>query len=103
MSIATTAVLVTTSATAVAALCSTREELIFAVPSGGSTVYVGGADVTSATGIPVEGGRAMAVAADLIVGNGPGRKLQPSSAVCSGWYGVVATGTQDVRVLEVMS
>lgn len=55
------------------------------VPSGGSTVYVGGPDVTTANGYAVAAGTAVSI--DLA----PGDVL----------YGIVASSTQAVRVLTV--
>lgn len=53
--------------------------------NGADPVYLGGATVTTATGIPVAAGQA--------------RQLVVTGEA---WYGVVATGTADVRVLSVV-
>lgn len=53
--------------------------------NGSATVYVGGSDVTTANGLPV--------AASAW---GPGVDLDPGEA----WYGIVASGTVEVRVGE---
>lgn len=53
------------------------------VPTGGETVWIGGDDVTAANGTPVAAGQHYA----LDLGS-------------TGLYGVVASGTQEVRVLE---
>lgn len=54
------------------------------VPTGGSTVYVGASDVTTATGYPVAAGEAIAF------------DLGKNDAL----YGRVASGTQAVNVLR---
>lgn len=54
--------------------------------AGAAIVYVGGSDVTTANGYPVGAGS-----------YGPGVEL----AVDESLYGIVASGTCDVRVLEV--
>jgi hypothetical protein len=57
------------------------------------TVYIGGADVTTANGFPLAAGTSMVMNSDN------GGTLSPDEA----WYGVVAAATQDVRVLAVSS
>lgn len=59
--------------------------VVASVPSGGVTVYFGGADVTTANGYPVAGG-VQSPAMDLFGGD----QL----------YAVVASGTQNVNVLK---
>jgi hypothetical protein len=51
-----------------------------------ATVYIGGADVTTANGIPI-----------ATLTWGPGLDLSPGNAL----YGIVAASTKSVRVLEV--
>jgi hypothetical protein len=53
--------------------------------AGSATVYVGGSDVTTANGIPV-----------AATSWGPGMDLKPGDAL----YGIVASGTHEVRVIE---
>ena len=84
-----TAVTVTTSATALVARGENRRSIIFTVPSGGATVYIGGSDVTASTGTPVEGGSSFEV----------NQSHQGDASPILAWYGIVAASTQDVRVL----
>jgi hypothetical protein len=58
--------------------------VLLRVPAGGVTVYVGGADVTTATGYPVAAGDALAL------------DLAENEVV----YGVVASSTQAVNVIR---
>lgn len=53
--------------------------------NGSAIVYVGGSDVTTANGAPVAASSW-----------GPSLDLDPGEA----WYGIVASGTVEVRVLE---
>ena len=53
--------------------------------NGGATVFVGDSDVSTASGFPLAAGASMSVDLD------PGESL----------WGVVASGTVEVRVLEV--
>jgi hypothetical protein len=55
-----------------------------AVPSAGTTIYVGGSDVTAANGFPIAATEKFSTGAD------PGEKL----------YGITASGTQSVNVFE---
>lgn len=87
MTIATAAVTVANTATALASAPSTvgpRRSVLVHVPEGGVTVYVGGADVTTANGIPVASGSTLELG-----------KLDGAERP----YGIVASGTQAVRVL----
>lgn len=65
--------------------------LALQVPSGGATVFIGGADVTAAAGWPVTAGQSLFLDLDSTSGGNP----QQTEAV----YGIVATGTQAVNVL----
>jgi hypothetical protein len=59
--------------------------VLVTVPAGGATVYVGGADVTTANGFPLAAGASVSVdlnSGDLL-------------------YGIVAASTQAVNVLRV--
>jgi hypothetical protein len=59
--------------------------VLVTVPAGGATVYVGGADVTTANGFPLPAGASVSVdlnSGDLL-------------------YGIVAASTQAVNVLRV--
>lgn len=91
MAVTTTAVTVTTSATALAGVSGARESLGIAVPSGGVTVYIGGSDVTTSNGFPLAAGSSMFLNSDS----------STTTSVDFGWYGIVAAATQEVRVLEV--
>lgn len=59
--------------------------VVVAVPAGGVTVFVGGASVTAAAGFPVAAGSSLSVDLDN------GEQL----------FGVVASGSQAVNVLQV--
>lgn len=92
MAIKTPSVTVTTTATLIAAQPRTALDDVHwvevVVPAGGSTVYLGGPDVTTGTGRP----------------------LAPSASAEASWaatlggddnlYGIVASGSQAVRVLR---
>lgn len=76
---------VTTTATLVNSglgVATIPRQIILSVPSGGSTVYVGGAAVTATDGFPVLAGGALAV--ELV--NEP-------------LYAIVASGTQAINIL----
>jgi Ca2+-binding RTX toxin-like protein len=90
VAIASTAVTVTTSATALYALDMKRRSSIVSVASGGATVYVGGADVTTANGFPIVAGSTFPVS------QGYNADSTPIYAL----YGIVAAATQEVRVLQ---
>lgn len=53
------------------------------VPEGGTTIYVGGSAVTTATGVPLYAGESL-----------------PLDEVSEKLYGITATGTQVVNVLK---
>ena len=72
------------SATEIRAAKSTRKDLILFNPSGGSTVYVGEAGVTTGNGFPIEPGTGISF-------NYDGTAL----------YGIVTAGTQDINVREI--
>lgn len=57
---------------------------------GGSTVYVGGSGVTTGTGMPLNNGTGSSKMGDVLT-------IEGSAAI----YGIVAAGTQAVRVLEL--
>ena len=80
----TSGVSVTTSPTALPASALTRRRAVGIYNAGSVTVYVGGNDVTTSSGWPVAAGAA--VTFDI------GR---------AALYGIVATGTCDVRVMEL--
>jgi len=77
-----TAVTVATTATLLQAENSARCKLVIANNST-APIYVGGASVTTATGIPIAAG------ASLV-----------DDASEDAWYAIVAVGTADVRVEE---
>lgn len=59
------------------------QSVVLSVPSGGSTVYIGGENVTTASGFPVVAGATLSL--DVI-----GEPV----------YGIVGASTQDVNVLR---
>lgn len=92
MAVTTSAVTVTTGATAILARNNGRRSAIIHVPTGGSTVYVGGSDVTTSNGLPVEAGNSLSLS------QGDSHDQTPRYE----YYGIVAASTQAVRVLEVL-
>ncbi len=91
MAVSTGAVTVSTSATLLAGIDASRMDLAFVVPGGGATVYVGGSDVTTANGFPVPAGTPFSVS----------RAFPSALSSSMAWYGIVAAGTEAVRVLKV--
>lgn len=91
MAVFTSAVTVTTSATLLLSRDFNRRTALVHVPTGGSTVYIGGDDVTTANGIPLEAGQTLAL------GQGDTTDQSPRYA----YYGIVAASTQGVRVMRV--
>jgi len=78
---------VTTTATAIPATAMVgRENLTISLASTSDTVYIGGSDVTIANGTPLDSNRP-AISIDL-----------DDTVVV---YGIVSTGTADIRSLEV--
>lgn len=77
------AITVTTTPTAIAGpgTALNPNNLLVHVPTGGSTVYFGGADVTTANGLPIPAGAYMA--------------WEPVSSTI---YAIVASSTQEIRV-----
>lgn len=85
MAISAQLVEVTTSATLLNSDNQSRvQSVLVSVPSGGSTVYIGGPDVDTTDGFPVPAGASVSI--DL--------------SVKDDVYAVVASSTQDVNVLE---
>jgi hypothetical protein len=88
VAVSSSAVTVTTTATR---LDSTESDdiaghsVVAWVPSG-STIYIGGADVTAANGLPVSG-----------PGYSPGFVLGPAESL----YAITADGTASIRVAQV--
>lgn len=64
------------------------------VPTGGATVFVGGAAVTAASGWPIAAGESLFLDIDERAG-GASQGPSPDEAV----YAIVASGTQSVNVL----
>jgi hypothetical protein len=87
-----TAVSVGTTATPLAAARTGRTKIAFA-NNGGTTLYVGDANVTTATGLPVAAGQTLFWESIYSV-------FESVVTDQDAWYGVVASGTCDVRVLE---
>lgn len=52
--------------------------------NGTTTVFIGGADVTPTTGLPV-----------------PSKQSMIDNSTTAAWYGITASGTGDIRVVEV--
>lgn len=77
----TKSVTITTSATQIVAADLTRGALVISVPSG-STVYIGGSDVTTSTGVPAT----------------TSFTLTPGYTAM---YGIVTSGTVAVNVMEI--
>ena len=79
----TTAAPGTTATLLLAANADRRSATLF--NAGSATVFLGPVGVTTATGIPLAAGQPLVDAAST-----------------GAWYGVVATGAGDVRVVEVV-
>lgn len=85
MAVTTRAVSVASTATRLDALTEIGEEILV-FNNGSATIYIGGADVTTANGVPVLPGSWS-----------PSLPLPRGEAL----YGVVASGTHEARVIEV--
>lgn len=88
MAVASRSVTVTTSATRLDSSAETdlvSGSSLILYNNGSATVYVGGSDVTTSNGVPVAASSW-----------GPSIDLDGAEGV----YGIVASGTVDVRVLE---
>jgi hypothetical protein len=90
------ATVVTVAATATALTYAENDwtpgaSYLISVPAAGQTVFVGGPDVTAATGYPYFAGTEHPVALDA-----PGPVSGPAREVL---YGIVASATQAVNVL----
>lgn len=84
MSIRSEAVTVTTSATTIATGPSDGESDVLIYNDSDATVYLGGSDVTSSNGLPV------------VSGASAGMVLRRTDNL----YGITASGSKAVRVLE---
>jgi len=78
-----TAISVTTAATSIIAANTARKGLII-TNNGTVPVYLGIAGVTTANGIPLPAGASLT-----------------DDVTTDAWYGIVASGTADVRVVEI--
>jgi hypothetical protein len=88
MAVSSRAVTVTTTATRLDATADSGSPSVQGIMvhnNGAASVYLGGADVTTPTGFPLEAGESMAV------------DLRKGELL----HGIVASGTVEVRVLEV--
>lgn len=85
MAVTTRAVSVANTATRLDAVAEIGEEILV-FNNGSATIYLGGSDVTTANGVPVLPGSWS-----------PGLPLPRGESL----YGIVATGTQEARVLEI--
>lgn len=84
MSINASSVTVTTSATALASADSDQDEVLL-TNDGAADIFVGPSGVTTSTGFPVAAGAVLAITV-------------PAGETV---YGIVASGTEDMRVLAV--
>ena len=90
MPVTGSSVTVTTSATVLGTPKHSRTEMIVSVPANGVIVYVGGPAVTTTTGFTVYPGERVVFSTSETTRSGSAE-----------WYGVIATGTQAVAVVEV--
>lgn len=90
MAITNTAVTVASTATSVAAVDQNRRRILLHNPNA-TTVYVGGPSVTTANGYPLLQNATLDVY----------QQHREDATPHQQWYGIVATGTQAIRVLEV--
>lgn len=88
MAVASAVTVAATSATLLSVAQQTpRTGVVLSVPAGGVTVFVGGPSVTAAAGFPVAAGSSLSVDLDNY------EQL----------FGIVATGSQAVNVLQVQA
>lgn len=88
MTVKSTAVSVTNTATRLDTAAETDNDnrsSVLPFNNSGVTVFVGGADVTTANGVPVAAGE-YGIAADV--------------TAAEGYYGIVVSGTAEMRVFE---
>lgn len=81
---------ITTTATPIGTLSGSRSALVVQNPAGGSTIYIGGATVTSSNGIAVAAGDPPFTATDG----------DRDSLGAERWYAVTASGTAVIRTVE---
>ena len=86
--VATSAVNVGVAATAIVAINADRTGVVLR-NNGANTIFIGGAGVTLANGMPLEPGEAAAPGDTLMI---------PATAAI---FGIVAAATEEVRVLEI--
>src|SRR5216684_4502182 len=67
--------------------------------AGGTVLYVGGNDVTTAAGMPIPPQTSLALDISAIIGGG--NPPTTASVGAAGIYGIVSTGTVDCRTLEI--
>lgn len=90
MPVSQSTVAVTDSATQLFGSSSSRRRFVVRNDSG-VTVYIGGSGVTTSTGIPIGTGTSYEVAQSF-----------PTDPTCKfPWYAIIATGSQNVNVLQV--
>jgi hypothetical protein len=87
MAVTNTAVTVATTATSLAAPDPLRRRILIHNPNS-TTVYVGGAGVTTANGHPLLQNTTLEIV----------QQHREDSVPKQAWYGIVATGTQVLRV-----
>lgn len=90
MSITNTAVTVAATATPILVNDPTRRQASFHNPNA-TAIYVGGAGVTAANGLPVNQNVTIQIT----------QPHREDSTVCQPWYAIVASGSQVLRVVEV--
>ena len=88
--VSSVAVSVSTTATQIIGTSATRTSGAIKVPTGGVAVFIGGATVTTANGFPLYAGETMTLSPSY-----PSDPLGTKAV-----FGIVATGTQDVRILS---
>jgi hypothetical protein len=90
MDVVSTAVTVASTATVVAAVSATRRRLIIKNP-GSTTVYIGGANVTTTNGFPLGQNATLEIV----------QATDSDTSAKQLYYGIVSTGTQSVNVVSV--
>jgi hypothetical protein len=90
VSVTNTAVTVATTATPILATDPTRRQATFHNPNA-TVIYVGGPGVTTTNGLPVNQNVTLQLT----------QPHREDTTVQQAWYGIVAAGTQVIRVVEV--
>lgn len=90
MAITNTAVTVASTVTSVAGVNQNRRKLLITNPNS-TTVYIGGPGVTTSNGYPLLQNATLDIT----------QQHREDASTHQQWYGIVASGTQAVRVTEV--